>query len=184
MENLFRTGLLIAALTALFMAVGYWVAGPQGMIVALIIAAVMNLFTYWSADSIVLSIYGAQEVDETQAPGPLRIVRDLAGRAGLPMPRVYLIDSEQPNAFATGRNPQHAAVAVTSGLLRTLPDHEEDQRLAELLSVSRKSRLSADLRLRSARQAPSVTVGGAGWSPPSTPLAQTDRLAADAFGSG
>lgn len=124
MENLFRTGLLIAALTALFMAVGYWVAGTQGMIIALLVAAAMNLFTYWSADRIVLSMYGAQEVDEIQAPGLWRIVRDLAGRAGLPMPRIYLIDSEQPNAFATGRNPQHAAVAVTSGLLRTLPERE------------------------------------------------------------
>jgi len=124
MENLLRTGLLVAALTALFMAVGYWVAGPQGMTIALIIAAATNLFTYWTADRIVLSMYGAQEVDERQAPGLLRIVRDLAGRAGLPMPRVYLIDSDQPNAFATGRNPEHAAVAVTHGLLRTLPENE------------------------------------------------------------
>lgn len=124
MENLFRTGLLIAALTALFMAVGYWIAGPQGMVIALFLAAAMNLFTYWSADRLVLSMYGAQEVDDMQAPGLLRIVRDLAGRAGLPMPRVYIIDNDQPNAFATGRNPQHAAVAVTRGLLQRLPEHE------------------------------------------------------------
>jgi heat shock protein HtpX len=124
MENLFRTGLLIAALTALFMALGYWIAGPQGMIVALIIAAAMNLFSYWSADKIVLLMYGAQEMDERRAPALLRIVRDLAARAELPMPRVYLIDSDQPNAFATGRNPQHAAVAVTRGLLNTLPEQE------------------------------------------------------------
>src|SRR5579871_3073145 len=124
MEHLLRTGLLVAALTALFMAVGYWVAGPQGMTIALIIAAATNLFTYWTADRIVLSMYGAQEVDERQAPGLLRIARDLPGRAGLPMPRVYLIDSDQPNAFATGRNPEHAAVAVTHGLLRTLPENE------------------------------------------------------------
>lgn len=124
MENLFRTGLLIAALTALFMAVGYWIGGPQGMVIALIVAAAMNLFTYWSADRLVLSMYGAREVDDTQAPGLLRIVRELAGRAGLPMPRVYLIDSDQPNAFATGRNPQHAAVAVTRGLMQRLPEHE------------------------------------------------------------
>jgi heat shock protein HtpX len=124
MENLFRTGLLIAALTALFMAVGYWVGGPQGMMVALIIAAAMNVFTYWSADRIVLRMYGAREVDEAQAPGLVRMVRDLAGRAGLPMPRVYVIDSDQPNAFATGRNPQHAAVAVTRGLMRMLPERE------------------------------------------------------------
>lgn len=124
MENLFRTGLLIAALTALFMAVGYWIGGPQGMVIALIVAAAMNLFTYWSADRLVLSMYGAREVDDTQAPGLLRIVRELAGRAELPMPRVYLIDSDQPNAFATGRNPQHAAVAVTRGLMQRLPEHE------------------------------------------------------------
>ena len=124
MGNLFRTGLLIAALTALFMAVGYWIAGEAGMVIALIVAAAMNLFTYWNADRVVLSMYGAQEVDETQAPGLLGIVRDLAYRADIPMPRVYLIDSEQPNAFATGRNPQNAAIAVTSGLLRILPEHE------------------------------------------------------------
>ena len=122
MGNLFRTGLLIAALTALFMAVGYWIAGGSGMVIALIVAAAMNLFTYWNADRIVLSMYGAQEVDETQAPELLGIARDLAYRADIPMPRVYLIDSEQPNAFATGRNPQNAAVAVTSGLLRILPE--------------------------------------------------------------
>ncbi len=124
MNNLLRTGLLISALTALFMAVGYWVAGPHGMAVALLIAAATNLFTYWSADRIVLMMYGAHQVDDSQAPELLRIVRDLAGRAGLPVPKVYLIDSEQPNAFATGRNPSHAAVAVTRGLLRMLPERE------------------------------------------------------------
>ena len=104
MDNLLRTGLLIAALTALFMAVGYWVSGPQGMVVALLVAAAMNLVTYWTADRLVLMMYGAHEVDESQAPVLLRIVRELAKRAGLPMPKVYLIDSEQPNAFATGRD--------------------------------------------------------------------------------
>ena len=124
MDNLLRTGVLIAALTALFMAVGYWVSGPQGMVVALLVAAAMNLVTYWTADRLVLMMYGAHEVDESQAPVLLRIVRELAKRAGLPMPKVYLIDSEQPNAFATGRNPSHAAVAVTRGLLRLLPERE------------------------------------------------------------
>ena len=99
MGNLIRTGLLITALTAL-------------------------LVTYWIADRVVLMIYGAHEVDESQAPALLHIVRDLAGRAGLPMPKVYLIDSEQPNAFTTGRNPSHAAVAVARGLLRLLPERE------------------------------------------------------------
>jgi heat shock protein HtpX len=94
------------------------------MVVALLVAAAMNLVTYWTADRLVLMMYGAHEVDESQAPALLRIVRELAGRAGLPMPKVYLIDSEQPNAFATGRNPSHAAVAVTRGLLRLLPERE------------------------------------------------------------
>ena len=124
MDNLFRTGLLIAALTALFMAVGYWVAGSQGMVIALLIAAAMNVFTYWNADRVVLSMYGAHEVDESQAPRLWGLVQDLAARAGLPMPRVFIIDNDQPNAFATGRNPQHAAVAVTRGILHTLPEHE------------------------------------------------------------
>jgi heat shock protein HtpX len=134
MGNLFRTSLLIAALTALFMAVGHWVAGPQGMIVALLVAAATNLFTYWNADRVVLMIYGAREVDDSQAPRLLRIVRDLAGRAGMPMPRVYLIDSKQPNAFATGRNPSHAAVAVTRGLLNLLPEREVAAVLAHELA--------------------------------------------------
>jgi heat shock protein HtpX len=124
MGNLFRTGLLIAALTALFMAIGHWVAGPQGMVIALLVAAATNLFTYWNADRVVLMIYGAREVDDIEAPRLLRIVRGLAERAALPMPKVYLIDSEQPNAFATGRNPSHAAVAVTRGLLNLLPERE------------------------------------------------------------
>jgi heat shock protein HtpX len=112
MVNLFRTGLLIAALTALFLAVGYWAAGPQGMLVALLLAAAMNFLTCWSADTIVLTLYGAREADAIQVPVPMRAVRDLASRAGLPMLKVYLIDSEQPNAFATGRDPAHSAVGV------------------------------------------------------------------------
>ena len=124
MDNFLRTGVLIAALTALFMAVGYWVGGEQGMIVALLIAGVMNFVAYWTADRAILGLYGAHEVDDAQAPGLTRLVRELASRAGLPMPRVYVIESDQPNAFATGRNPHHAAVAVTSGLLQTLPRQE------------------------------------------------------------
>lgn len=124
MDNLLRTGLLIAMLTALFMAVGYWVSGPQGMMVALLVAAATNLVAFWTADRVVLMIYGAHEIYESEAPTLLRVVRDLAGRAGLPMPKVYLIDSEQPNPFATGRNPSRAAVAVTRGLLRMLPERE------------------------------------------------------------
>jgi Zn-dependent protease with chaperone function len=134
MSNLFRTGVLIAALTALFMAVGDWVSGVPGMIVALLIVAAMNLVTYWSADRIVLMMYGAREVDGYQAPVLLRIVRNLAHGAGLPMPKVYVIDSDQPNAFATGRNPSHAAVAVTRGLLRMLPEREITAVLAHELA--------------------------------------------------
>lgn len=124
MVNLFRTGLLLAALTALFMAVGYWIDGPQGMVVALLVAGAMNVFTYWSADKVVLSLYGAREVGAREAPELFRLVGDLAGRAGLPMPKVYVIASDQPNAFATGRDPEHAAVAVTEGLLRLLSQRE------------------------------------------------------------
>lgn len=124
MDNLFRTGLLIAALTALFMAVGFVLGGGRGMIFAFIFAGAMNFMAYWSADSVVLRMYGAREVDASEAPALVRLVDDLAARANIPMPRVYVIDSDQPNAFATGRNPDHAAVAVTTGLLRTLSEQE------------------------------------------------------------
>ncbi|MGH7102443.1 MAG: zinc metalloprotease HtpX [Acetobacteraceae bacterium] len=143
MDNLMRTGLLIAALTALFMAVGYWVSGPEGMTIALLVAAAINLVTYWTADRAVLMIYGAHEVDDREAPALLRTVRNLAGRAGLPMPKVYLIESEQPNAFATGRNPSHAAIAVTRGLLRLLPEREVAGVLAhELAHVKNRDTLT------------------------------------------
>lgn len=143
MNNFVRTGLLIAALTALFMAVGYWISGPRGMIVALLVAATINIVTYWTADRAILMMYGAHEVDESQAPALLRIVRDLAGGAGLPMPKVYLIESEQPNAFATGRNPSHAAIAVTRGLLRLLPEREVAGVLAhELAHVKHRDTLT------------------------------------------
>jgi heat shock protein HtpX len=115
-----RTAILLAGLTALFMAVGYLLGGPGGAVTALVIALLMNLFTYWNADRMVLGSYGAQEVDARTAPEFVRVVADLAQRAGIPMPRVYVIDSPQPNAFATGRNPSHAAVAATTGLLRML----------------------------------------------------------------
>lgn len=143
MANLLRTGLLLAALTALFMGIGYAVSGAEGMVIALAIAIVMNFFTYWNADRAVLAMYGAREVDAANAPRLLGIVRDLAQRAGLPMPRVYVIESEQPNAFATGRNPEHAAVAVTRGLLQRLPDHEVAGVLAhELAHVKHRDTLT------------------------------------------
>jgi heat shock protein HtpX len=102
------------------MAVGYLIGGGTGMMIALVIAAATNLFSYWNSDKLVLSMHQAQEVDEQSAPEFVAIVRELAQRADLPMPRVYLMDSAQPNAFATGRNPQHAAVCATTGLLNTL----------------------------------------------------------------
>ncbi len=121
--NYLKTAILLAGLTALFMGVGYLIGGQGGAIIALVVAAGMNFFAYWNSDSMVLSMHGAQEVDERSAPQLVAMVRDLATRAGLPMPRVYLMDNPQPNAFATGRNPQNAAVAVTSGLLDRLgPD--------------------------------------------------------------
>jgi heat shock protein HtpX len=119
-----RTAILLAALTALFMAVGFLIGGESGAVMALLFAAGMNLFTYWNADRIVLSLHGAQEVDERSAPELIGIVRDLSQRAGLPMPRVHVMDNPQPNAFATGRNPAHAAVAVSTGLLDMLSREE------------------------------------------------------------
>lgn len=119
-----RTAILLAGLTALFMAVGYLLGGAGGALIALVIALLMNLFTYWNADRMVLSMYDAQEVDAGTAPEFTGVVAELARRAGLPMPRVYVIDNPQPNAFATGRNPDHAAVAATTGLLRMLTRDE------------------------------------------------------------
>ena len=116
--------MLLAALTALFMALGYTLGGSGGALVALAVAAAMNLFTYWNADKIVLKMHKAREVDAAGAPELVAIVADLARRGGLPMPRVYIVDSLHPNAFATGRNPANAAVAATTGLLELL-DRDE-----------------------------------------------------------
>ncbi len=122
--NGLKTTMLLAAMTALFMALGYTLGGSGGAIIALLVAAGMNLFTFWNADRIVLSMHDAREVDAQSAPEFYGLVRDLAQRAGLPMPRVYLIEQEAPNAFATGRDPQHAAVAATTGLLAMLTRDE------------------------------------------------------------
>jgi heat shock protein HtpX len=122
--NYVRTAMLLAGLTALFMAVGFLIGGESGALIALLVAAGMNLFTYWNADRLVLSLHNAQEVDERSAPELLALVRELSRRAGLPMPRVYVMDTPQPNAFATGRNPAHAAVAVSTGLLNMLNREE------------------------------------------------------------
>jgi heat shock protein HtpX len=122
--NYLKTAILLAGLTALFMAVGFFLGGESGMFIALLVAAGINLFSYWNSDKLVLSMHGAQEADDSSAPDLVGLVRELAGRAALPMPRVYLMDNPQPNAFATGRNPQNAAVAVTTGLLEALSREE------------------------------------------------------------
>ncbi|WP_140631045.1 zinc metalloprotease HtpX [Methylibium rhizosphaerae] len=124
MWNLMKTAMLMAAITALFMAIGAVIGGQSGMMIALAVAVAMNFFSYWFSDKMVLRMYNAQEVDESTAPQFYRMVRELAQRAQLPMPRVYLINEDAPNAFATGRNPQHAAVAATTGILRVLNERE------------------------------------------------------------
>jgi heat shock protein HtpX len=134
MMNTLRTGFLMAGLTGLFLLVGYLIGGPAGMLIAFLFAAGSNLLAYWNSDKMVLSMYGAREVDAQTAPGLVHLVGRLSSAAGLPMPRVYMVDSEQPNAFATGRNPEHAAVCVTSGLLRRVDGEELAGVLAHELS--------------------------------------------------
>ena len=122
--NWFKTTLLMAAVVALFGIVGATLGGAQGMLVALVVGGGMNFVAYWYSAQMVLSMYGAREVDAASAPEYYGVVRELAGRAGLPMPKVYVIDEAQPNAFATGRNPEHAAVAATTGVLQLLTARE------------------------------------------------------------
>jgi heat shock protein HtpX len=124
MFNMMKTAILMAAITALFMLIGQWMGGRAGMMLALVIALGMNFFSYWFSDKIVLRMYNAREVDDQSAPQFVGMVRELAQRANLPMPRVYLIDEDAPNAFATGRNPSNAAVAATTGILRALSPRE------------------------------------------------------------
>jgi heat shock protein HtpX len=120
----FRTAMLLAGLTGLFMGVGYLIGGAAGATIALVVAAGMNLFAYWNSDRMVLSMHGAEEVDARSAPELYGLVAELARNAQLPMPRVFIMHEDQPNAFATGRNPQNAAVAVTAGLVRNLSREE------------------------------------------------------------
>ncbi|MFN3622986.1 MAG: zinc metalloprotease HtpX [Hyphomicrobium sp.] len=122
--NYVKTAMLLAVLTAIFVALGALVGGQTGMVVAFIFALGMNFFSYWNSDKMVLRMYGAHQVDERSAPEYYGIVRDLARRAGLPMPKVYIMDSPQPNAFATGRNPANAAVCASTGLLQALSKDE------------------------------------------------------------
>src|SRR5678816_64862 len=134
MFNLLKTAVLMAAITALFMAIGSLLGGRQGMMLALVIAIGMNFFSYWFSDKLVLKMYNAQEVDESSAPQFYRMIHELAQKGGLPMPRVYVIEEDAPNAFATGRNPDHAAVAATTGIMRVLTD-------LSLIHISEPTRL-------------------------------------------
>jgi heat shock protein HtpX len=122
--NTIRTFMLLAAMTALFMGLGYLIGGAGGAAIAFLVAAAMNLFAWWNSDKMVLRMYKARRVDETVAPNYVRIVKELARRANMPMPATYIVDNPQPNAFATGRNPEHAAVAATTGLIAMLTPEE------------------------------------------------------------
>jgi heat shock protein HtpX len=151
--NFARTGLLLAVLTGILVALGGVVGGRVGMLIALVVAAGINLFSYWRSDTLVLSVYGAEEVDARSGGEYYRIVADLAARAGLPMPRVYVMHNPQPNAFATGRNPEHAAVCASSGLLEMLNAQEVSGVLAhELAHIKNRDTLTMAI---------AATIGGA-----------------------
>jgi heat shock protein HtpX len=122
--NWVKTSILMAGIVALFGAVGAMLGGQQGMLMALVFGGAMNLWAYWFSDKMVLKMYNARQVDETGSPYLYNMVRELAARAQLPMPKVYIIDEAQPNAFATGRNPDNAAVAATTGIIRMLSERE------------------------------------------------------------
>ena len=122
--NWLKTSILMAGIIALFGAIGAMIGGKSGMLLALLFGGAMNIFSYWFSDKMVLRMYNAQPVDETSSPYLYNMVRELAARAQLPMPKVYIIHEDQPNAFATGRNPEHAAVAATSGILQMLSERE------------------------------------------------------------
>jgi heat shock protein HtpX len=134
MSNVFKTAFLLAVLTAMLVLIGGAIGGRHGMLIALIFAFVMNFVSYWWSDKIVLAMYGAQPVTEADTPQLYNMVHRLATKAGMPMPKLYLIPSEQPNAFATGRNPSHAAVAVTEGIMRILSPEELEGVLAHEMS--------------------------------------------------
>jgi heat shock protein HtpX len=134
MSNVFKTGLLLAVLTVMLVLIGGAVGGRQGMLIAFFVAVAMNFVSYWFSDKMVLAAYGAQPIEEASAPRLYAIVHRLTTRAGIPMPRIYMIPSETPNAFATGRNPEHAVVAVTEGIMRILDEEELEGVLAHELS--------------------------------------------------
>ena len=134
MSNAIKTTALLGLLTGLLLWIGQWIGGPQGLVIALVFAAAMNFGSYWFADRFVLAMYGARELSEQDAPDLFRIVRELATGIAMPMPRIYLVPSDSPNAFATGRSPEHAAVAVTEGILKLLTPDELRGVLAHELS--------------------------------------------------
>ena len=141
--NYLRTAILLAGMTALFLVIGFLIGGEVGMLIALVLALGMNAFAYWNSGKMVLSMYGARQVDRRSAPAFYGIVEQLAANAGLPMPRVFVIDGDQPNAFATGRNPEHAAVAATTGLLKRLSSEEAAGVMAhELAHVKNRDTLT------------------------------------------
>jgi heat shock protein HtpX len=140
--NMARTALLLAAMTALFLTIGWLAGGTGGVMIALVMAVGMNAFAYWNSDTMVLSMYGATQVDRQSAPGLVAIVERLAARAGMPCPKIFIIDSDQPNAFATGRDPEHASVAATTGLLdRLAPEEVEGVMAHELAHVKNRDTL-------------------------------------------
>jgi heat shock protein HtpX len=151
--NFAKTGLLLAVLTGIFVAMGGLVGGATGMVIAFFIALAMNMFSLWQSDKLVLRMYGAQEVDASSGGQYYAIVRDLAAKAELPMPRVYIMESPQPNAFATGRNPQNAAVCASTGLIEMLSPEEVSGVMAhELAHVKNRDTLT---------MAVAATIGGA-----------------------
>ena len=151
--NYAKTAVLLAALTALFVALGAVVGGTPGLVIAFVIALVMNAISLWNSDTMVLKLFKAQEVDERVAPGYYGLVRELAQRAELPMPRVYVIHNPQPNAFATGRSPSRAAVAVSTGLLDMLSREELAGVIAhELAHIKNRDTLTMGV---------AATIGGA-----------------------
>jgi len=132
--NMFKTFILLFGLTLFFIFIGNAIGGKQGATIALVIALAMNFFSYWFSDKIVLKMYGAKPVTEAEAPEFYSLVRRLASKASMPMPKVYIIDEDQPNAFATGRNPEHAAVAATTGIMRILSKEELEGVMAHELA--------------------------------------------------
>jgi len=162
--NIMRTALLLAAMTALFLFVGGLIGGGPGIMIALVFALGTNAFAYWNSDRLALAAVNAREVDAGSAPELVSLIGELAQRAGLPMPRVYLVDSDQPNAFATGRDPAHAAVAVNTGLMRRLSRDELAGVLShELTHVKNRDTLTMTITATLAGAISSIAQWGLFW---------------------